>query len=403
MQFIKKTLLLNIFFSLFFSLFSQNFSALNSGTGSQLNGIHFVNDIKGVAVGNGGEILTTSNGINWIPRNSGVPSNLTDVKYINSNTIIAVGFYGTILKSTNSGLNWSTIYPGGSYHLLSVYINGTDLYATGQNGVIIKSTDEGTTWNSVNPGTGGHIFKVFFTSAMIGYAVGNNGYIHKTTNGGTSWTYNFDTSISADFQLRSIYFTDVNNGYIVGRNSFTNESIFIRTTDGGTTWIPEIVYGTYYVDIEFLNSDTGFIISQNESSNTGVIFKTINGGISWTFLCSISKSLTDITFPSINVGYTCGFNGIIYKSTNIALDVEELESDQALSVYPNPSSEKIEMILHPSINIGILTIQFYSISGEKLISQLYADSIDISKIPAGVYFLKIQNETNSWTKKIIKE
>ncbi|WP_300667121.1 YCF48-related protein [Fluviicola sp.] len=399
--------ILLIFVSLFLSssLISQTFSALNSGTGNELHGIKLLSDTKGIAVGDGGKILMTTSGVNWAQKISGITAGLKDVEYINTTTIIAVGDGGTIVKSTNGGMGWTSIYSGTTEMLLSVCVNGTDIYTCGQNGVILKSTDEGNSWSSVSPGQGAHIFDVFFTSPTVGYAVGNDAHIHKTTNGGLSWTtlYDFDSGISANFQLRSIYFKDANNGFIVGKNLIENQAIIIRTTNGGATWIPQIVYGDSYVDIKFVNNNVGFIVGQNLNSYVGVISKTTDGGTNWTFLTSLPKVQNAIAFSNSGVGYTCGFNGSIFKSTNINLGIDDLENNQTLSVYPNPSSEKITITLDSSIASKNLAIHVYSISGEEIIFQSNTTTIDVSDFPTGTYFLKVQNETSSWTKTIIKE
>ena len=98
----KKILFIFTFFFLSHSVFAQTFTALNSGTINKLRGIDFITNTKGVAVGDGGKIITTSNGLNWVQRTSGVTGDLTDVKYINPTTIIAVGSWGTMVKSTDS-------------------------------------------------------------------------------------------------------------------------------------------------------------------------------------------------------------------------------------------------------------------------------------------------------------
>lgn len=401
----KNTLLIFVSFFLSSSLFGQTFSALTSGVGNELYGIEFLSDNKGIAVGDGGKILMTTNGMNWGQKISGTTADLKDVKYINPTTIIAVGDWGTILKSTNGGMGWTSIYSGTTERLFSICVNGSDIYTCGHNGVILKSTDEGNSWSSINPGQGAHIFDVFFTSSTVGYAVGNDAYIHKTTNGGLSWTtlYDFDSGISADFQLRSIYFTDANNGFIVGKNLIENQAIIIRTTNGGTTWTPQIVYGASYVDIKFVNNNVGFIVNQNLNSYVSGIQKTTDGGINWTWLTIIPKVQNDIAFSNSGVAYTCGFNGSIFKSTNINLGIDDLENNQALSVYPNPSSEKITITLDSSMISENLTIHIYSFSGEELTSQSNTGTIDISNFPTGIYVLKVQNETTSWTKKLIKE
>ena len=398
----KKLLLFVVSFFLFFVAFSQTFTVLNSGTGNQLNGIRLLSDNKGIVVGDGGKILMTTNGLNWLSKISGVTTNLKDVEYINPTTMIVVGDWGTILKTTNGGMGWTPISSGTTEMLHSVSVNGSNVYACGQNGVILKSTNEGDSWTSINPGPGAHIFKVLFTSPTVGYAVGNDGYIFRTNNAGASWAP-YDLGISTDFQLRGIYFTDVNNGYVVGKNLVLNQAIIIRTTNGGGTFIPQIIYATSYVDIKFLNSSTGFILSQNLDANTSAIFKTIDGGNNWNLQTGFSKAQTNMAFSSLNIGYTCGFNGSIFKSTNINLGIEDLENDQVISVYPNPCSEKITIFMDASIQAQNLIVEVYSISGEKLISQSNNEYIDISDIPIGAYLLKVQSESNVWTKKIIKE
>lgn len=397
----KKALYIFASFFIINSLSAQTYTQLNSGTGNQLNGVRLLSDNKGIVVGDGGKILTTTNGLNWQHRISGVTTNLKDVEYINPNTIIVVGDWGTILKSTNGAMGWTPKNSGTSEMLYSVCVNGSDIYACGQNGVILKSTDEGDSWTAINPGPGAHIFDVFFTSPTVGFAVGNDGYIFRTLNAGTNWQ-TYDLGISTDFQLRGIDFTDPNNGFIVGKNLVQNQSIIIRTTDGGGTFVPQILYAAPYIEIKFLDANTGFLLTQNLNSNTGAIMKTTNGGNTWDYLTGFSKSQTCMAFSGFNVSYTCGYNGSIFKSTNMNLSIEDLEDEQAISVYPNPSSEKIFINLDSSFQSDHLTIELYTISGDKIISSTDT-SVDISEIPSGTYLIKIQSETSLWTKKIIKE
>jgi photosystem II stability/assembly factor-like uncharacterized protein len=345
----------------------------------------------------------TTNGLNWQHKISGVTSDLKAVEYINASTIIVAGDWGTILKSTNGGMGWTQKNSGTGEMLYSVHVNGSDIYACGQNGVILKSTNQGDSWTSINPGPGAHIFDVFFTSPTVGYAVGNDGYIFRTTNAGDDW-HPYDLGISTDFQLRGIHFTDPNHGFVVGKNLVLNQSIILRTTNGGGSFVPQIVYGADYVDIQFLDSDTGYILNQDLTlMNTGTIYRTTDGGTNWNLLYGFSKTQTSMAFFGFNAAYTCGYNGTIFKSTNMNLDLEDLINDQVISVYPNPSSEKIFINPNPSIQDENLTIELYAISGDKMISQIKGSSIDISEIPSGSYLLKIQSETSSWIKKIIKE
>jgi photosystem II stability/assembly factor-like uncharacterized protein len=401
----KKILFLITSIFVVFLAYTQTFTLLDSGNqGTTLNGMCFFDENNGIVLGNSGVIATTSNGLTWENRVSGLNADLMDAAYVNANTIIVVSNWGRILKSTDSGIGWAEVYSGVTNGLNSVYVNGTDIYASGHDGLILKSTDEGDSWMNISPGTGGHIFKLFFTSPTIGYAVGNDAHIHKTINGGLSWItiYGYESGISEDFQLRSVYFTDADTGYIVGRNLLTNQGILVRTTDGGATWVPQIM-NYNYVDIVFLDNNTGYILSQLTNANASTIFKTTDAGNTWGFLTDLPKAQNEIVFPSVNVGYTCGKTGSIFKVTNINLGIEDLESDTEISVFPNPCSEKITISFKSFITSENFTIDIYSLSGKKLISASNAESVDISTIQSGVYILKVQSKMSTWTKKIIKE
>lgn len=78
---------------------------------------------------------------------------------------------------------------------------------------------------------------VFFIDSNTGYAVGGSvGTILKTINGGTNW---ISQTNPGTYGLKSVYFTDTNNGYVVG-----SDGKILKTTNGGSTWtaLREILY-----------------------------------------------------------------------------------------------------------------------------------------------------------------
>ena len=99
-----------------------NWILQNASTTKKINGLAFGNDAF-VAVGDNGTILTSTNGINWTSRDSGVTANLLDITYGN-NRFIAVGENGTIIQSapvdevTNSST--SHIVPPTSLNIPSI-------------------------------------------------------------------------------------------------------------------------------------------------------------------------------------------------------------------------------------------------------------------------------------------
>jgi hypothetical protein len=96
--------------------------------------------------------------------------------------------------------------------------------------------------------------------------------------------------------------------------------------------------------------------------------------------CSVS--MTDIQVNGINAS----------RETSI---------NQEISVYPNPSSGQVFIELK---NGGKpLAINLYDVSGRNLpIKKLNHNNLDISALPPGVYWLKIEDDGQPTWKKIVK-
>src|SRR5436190_7119979 len=85
-----------------------------------------------------------------------------------------------------------------------------------------------TGWTVLNIPNAGRYDDVFFINDTVGWAAGGStGWIRKTVNGGQTWTLQF----TAPQYLRSIEFTDANNGFA----GSLNHSVY-RTYNGGTNW-----------------------------------------------------------------------------------------------------------------------------------------------------------------------
>ena len=73
--------------------------------GSTLNSVKFINAQTGIAVGNFGAVLRTSDGgESWNLYNSNFINDIYSVAISDANNIFAVGSDGMIIKTTNSGL-----------------------------------------------------------------------------------------------------------------------------------------------------------------------------------------------------------------------------------------------------------------------------------------------------------
>jgi photosystem II stability/assembly factor-like uncharacterized protein len=192
----------------------------------------------------------------------------------------------------------------GSFLVLSIF----SAYA--QCGGVIASKDTvitcgGSTMMNAEPSWSkpldslqGNFRSVFFVNSAIGYTVGVSGTIRKTTDGGASW---ITQSSGTSYTLSSVFFTDLNTGYIVGSES--GQSKIFKTIDAGATWVE--CFDTMLIELNslhFINANTGFAVGGN-----GTLLKTIDAGNTWIKKATnTTQSLARVYFPSATIGYACG-------------------------------------------------------------------------------------------------
>jgi photosystem II stability/assembly factor-like uncharacterized protein len=110
--------------------------------------------------------------------------------------------------------------------------------------------------------------------------------------------------------LLSISFGDAATGYIGGE-----DSLLLKTTDGGATWHPIPLIGVLLPlgaddieDVEFLSASVGYITATNHTFPylRGDVYKTSNGGTSWTFVDAGNTAAYRTHFLAEGEGYVIG-------------------------------------------------------------------------------------------------
>src|SRR5204863_9628419 len=98
-----------------------------------------------VAVGAGGTIVTSPDGVNWTDRTStsSTTAQLNAVAY-NGSVYAAVGVNGTIVSSADA-VTWTSRTSGTTKNLRAIAANGNLFFAVGPGGTVVMSAD-GTTW-----------------------------------------------------------------------------------------------------------------------------------------------------------------------------------------------------------------------------------------------------------------
>ena len=85
--------------------------------------------------------------------------------------------------------------------------------------------------------------------------------------------------------------------------------------------------------------------------------------------------------------------------------INEINLDEELRVYPNPSSAHITIKL-PQNPQKKTSLTIYNLNGQQLITQAISEpqtEIDISHLPAGIYIIKVWNDNDVMVQKVIKK
>jgi photosystem II stability/assembly factor-like uncharacterized protein len=115
------------------------------------NGICFVNNTNGWAVGDNGVIIHTTDGKNWFPQTNPDTQSpnrtLNDVFFLNVNEGWAVGDRGVILHTSNGGTTWVAEGNGLTTSLLTCvyFTSSTNGYVVGSSRTLLKFSTDGST------------------------------------------------------------------------------------------------------------------------------------------------------------------------------------------------------------------------------------------------------------------
>ncbi len=392
----------------------------NYDTNYTLSDINFLNENTGLACGEkyfpatnsakGVIYRTTNSGDNWNIIFTDTNFEIRGSYYYDTNTIIAFGGFllsqSKIVKTTNAGVNWFYIPSneiGG--HISSIKSFGNVFFATTATG-IFKSTNSGENWIRILPQFG-EFGSSYFLNEFTGFAAYDLGFLYKTTNGGINWT---QTILSGFEYAHTIFFTDVNNGFVIlDTTSFISK--ILRTTNGGTSWF-EVNPGlqNHFWSIYFTNTNTGYI-----SGSGGNIIKTTDAGVSWSISWTGGWNVTfrDLHFFDPYKGFACGGNSLILKTINGGfIGIEPISNyipgDFSLSQnYPNPfnPNTNIKFSIPKLANVKLAVYDLLGREVESLVNQqltpgTYEVNWNAAKFSSGIYMYRLITDDFSMVKKM---
>lgn len=98
--------------------------------------------------------------------------------------------------------------------------------------------------------------------------------------------------------------------------------------------------------------------------------------------------------------FSMGMTGTITVLPSSNIEQEESVSE-TIVIYPNPIKDKLN--IENNTNYNYTHLSLYSVTGEKILTCDFSNSIEINNVESGIYYLRLFGETTFDTKKVVIE
>lgn len=203
----------------------------------------------------------------------------------------------------NAQWEWQWPLPHGNRMFSVKFTDELNGFVVGGGGTIQRTTDGGHTWDFQEAGTSDAFVRVDFTDAQHGWIVSDAGKIIRTTDGGQTWTINqFCTN-----HLNGVDFIDKYTGWICG-----SDGLIARTMDGGETFeIQSSGVQTDFTCIRFYDDLNGYCSGYGDTA----FLKTVDGGISWIpVVTGFDYDVIAVDFTNLDTIVAIGQSNYLLKS-----------------------------------------------------------------------------------------
>lgn len=200
--------------------------------------------------------------------------------------------------------------PGNGQDLTSVWFTDSITgYVTGgtpwQSGLILSTSDGGSTWQT-DTVLANRMECVMFDAAGRGYVCGMDGLAFLRWVGQPHWhPFRMDYSWN-----RGCFFWDIGHGIVVSGEGF--ETGKARKLGPNAVWFQDTVH-------QFPNALSAVWLSDSLTAHAvglGWVLRSDDGGRSWLRLPQTGDFFRSVHFPTPTIGYICGHNGTLLKTTD---------------------------------------------------------------------------------------
>ncbi len=389
---------------MFRSNYVANWNGSNWDTTGTLRGDIFLSicsDINGNIYTSGGTLIDWDYGFSVNEWNGSTWPGLTGLEFAGYVNSICVDKKGTVYIG---GLVLIGGPPTGSWGIVSKYDQGIwdeiDSFQFGINSV-----------NTLCIDTEGKLY-------AAGQFVDSNGFEYVAKWNGDHWSElgNGGPGLNADSAILSICADSAGNIYAAGSFKDTGGYYYVAKWDGNS-WtelgnlhangainsICTDVAGNIYAAGNFTHSGYNYVAKWNGSSwsELGAGFGALNANGAINSIC-VSPAGTVYAGGAFtdSSGYEC-----VAKYGSIETGIAKI-NPQALNIYPNPANRLLEINLLNSFSSS-MQLRVSDISGQTLIHRTINPAIknelNVSSLPAGLYFIQLQDGQQNWVGKFVKE
>jgi photosystem II stability/assembly factor-like uncharacterized protein len=185
-------------------------------------------------------------------------------------------------------------------------------------------------WTPITSGTTRNLNTIHFPSSSVGYIGGDDSLLLKTTDGGLTWNpvnYSGITFVGTDDDILNLQFLSDSIGYLTA-GPYSGS---YKTVDGGLNWTLNTLAGNncYNQGLFFFDPDNGFI--GGSGCFQGELISRLSGGV-WSPATMNSSTwdaqnmIVDIDFFDAQLGLAASKSGLIFRTTDGGLNWDSIPS-----------------------------------------------------------------------------
>lgn len=381
-------------FGLSWNDFNNNIATSNIYNISECNNRIFVGtEIQGV-------FSSIDNGYSWQRKSNGLDSfnqypRIFDIISVGSRVILGTDYY-KVYYSDNNGNTWIHSTKGLNtneiFHFK--YVQGKLYACTGVG--IFYSTDLAITWEKITNGPTCMIIALFIDDSII---IAENHCSKPPPYDKTEIQRSVDYGKSFSKVISPYILVDIEKiGKVIMAADQT--AFLLKSFDNGLSWNIDSSIGKVRITDIYID-DSKYVFIGTES---GRIYFSNDSGTSWLDITNNFKGIATNFLKYGNNLFISTINSGVWKRDITSINGYHNNTGTIgnFLIYPNPNSGTFIITAKYSINsidiinlTGKVLYSNYNINGQKI------TEIDLSYLPKGIYFARIQDGKQVMTKKII--